>query len=111
VPAGDFDIDGGTTSIQIAGITLPATGTLIFVVLLVPGAPEQRQHRGLLPRPDRRGVRHDGVQPIGSVTNRAGRGRRVGHLTSFAGQRPDLIESADATASLVGPGQRDHPQQ
>ena len=105
--AGDFDVDGGVTSIQSPAIALPSTGTLAlsfsyylahgtnsstadFLRVFVVGATTSQVFQEL------GGTENDnGVWATGSVS-----------ITSFAGQTVRIrIEAADAsTASLVEAG-------
>ena len=108
--AGDFDIDGGTTSVRSPAITLPALGTLTPVAVVVPGPRHQLVqsadffrvsivHSGGYDGAVHPGRRRDQPQ------RRLGR-PAPGTSPAYAGQSVRiLIEAADAsTASLVEAG-------
>jgi hypothetical protein len=106
--AGDFDVDGGTTSIQSPSITLPSSGTLTlsFSYYLAHGSNSSSADFF------RVSVVHSGgtaqlLNVAGAATNRNG-AWTVGNvnLTPYAGQSVRiLISAADAsTASLVEAG-------
>jgi hypothetical protein len=105
--AGDFDIDGGVTSIQSPAIALPATGsiTLSFSYYLAHGSNSSTadffQARVV-------GTANSVVfQSLGAAANRNGAWTTASvSLTAFAGQTVRLVfEAADASgASLVEAG-------
>ena len=108
-PAGDFDLDGGVTSIRSPAIALPSTGTLTlsFSYYLAHGTNSSTAD---FLRVQRRG-RHDVDAVLAGAgrrpTTTTARGRTTSaSLSAFAGQTVRiLIEAADAsTASLVEAG-------
>jgi aminopeptidase S len=106
--AGDFDIDGGTTSVRSPAITMPATGNLVlsFNFYLAHGSNATSA--------DFLRVRIVSGATTTTVFQRLGAAQNVNgawaltsvNLNSFAGQTINiLIEAADAsTASLVEAG-------
>jgi hypothetical protein len=106
--AGDFDIDGGTTSVRSPAINLPATGTLTlnYNWYLAHGSNSSTADFF------RVSVVHNGGTTVlftqaGAATNRNGAwGLGSANLTPYAGQSIRIVfEAADAaTASLVEAG-------
>ncbi|WP_214110522.1 M14 family zinc carboxypeptidase [Acrocarpospora catenulata] len=102
--AGDYDVDGGVTSIRSPSITLPASGTLTlsFSWYLAHGSNSSTA--------DYLRVLVNGTQvfqQLGAASNRNGAwGVATANLSSFAGQTVQItIQAADAsTASLVEAG-------
>ena len=107
--AGDFDVDGGATSIRSPAITLPASGTLTLSPVVVPRARLNSSSADFF----RVSVVHSGgttarASPqAGAASNRNGAWAVANaNLSAYAGQSVRiLIEAADAsTASLVEAG-------
>ncbi|GAA0432480.1 hypothetical protein Acor_76250 [Acrocarpospora corrugata] len=102
--AGDFDVDGGLTSVRSPSITLPASGTLTlsFSWYLAHGTNSSNA--------DYLRVLVNGTQvfqQLGAASNRNGAwGVATANLAAFAGQSVQItIQAADAsTASLVEAG-------
>ncbi|GIH24031.1 hypothetical protein Aph01nite_23410 [Acrocarpospora phusangensis] len=102
--AGDFDVDGGVTSIRSPSITLPASGTLTlsFSWYLAHGSNSSNA--------DYLRVFVNGTQvfqQLGAASNRNGAWTTAtANLSAFAGQSVQItIQAADAsTASLVEAG-------
>lgn len=103
--AGDYDIDGGTTSVRSPAITLPATGTLALSLSWYLAHGSNATSADFF----RVSVVHNGgttalFTQAGSATNRDGAWATGSwNLTGYAGQTVRiLVEAADAgTASLV----------
>jgi len=106
--AGDFDIDGGTTSVRSPAITLPATGTLSLSLSWYLAHGTNASTADFF----RVSIVHNGgttavFAQAGAATNRNGAwGIANANLTPYAGQSIRiLIEAADASgASLVEAG-------
>jgi len=106
--AGDFDVDGGTTSIRSAAITLPASGTLTLSLSWYLAHGSNASSADFF----RVSVVHNGgttavFSQAGAATNRNGAWATASaNLSAYAGQSVRiLIEAADAsTASLVEAG-------
>jgi hypothetical protein len=106
--AGDFDIDGGATSIRSPAITLPATGTLTLQLQWYLAHGTNASTADFF----RVSVVHSGgttavLTQAGAATNRNGAwGFGTANLTPYAGQSVRiLVEAADASgASLVEAG-------
>ena len=106
--AGEFDVDGGTTSIQSPAIALPASGTLTlrfsWYLAHLNNATSADFFRVLMVGPS---ATTTVFTQTGSAANRAGAwATATANLTSFAGQTIRIrIETADAaTASLIEAG-------
>jgi subtilisin family serine protease len=105
--AGDFDVDGGTTSIQSPAIALPATGTLTLTFSWYLAHLNNATNADFFRVSVVTGATTTVFTQTGAATNRAGAwATATVNLTSFAGQTIRLrIEAADAaTASLVEAG-------
>ncbi|GIF51287.1 zinc carboxypeptidase [Asanoa ferruginea] len=106
--AGDFDVDGGTTSIRSGPITLPASGTLTLSLSWYLAHGTNASSADFF----RVSVVHNGgttavFSQAGAATNRNGAWATASaNLSAYAGQSVRiLIEAADAsTASLVEAG-------
>ncbi|MEV4621007.1 M14 family zinc carboxypeptidase [Asanoa sp. NPDC049573] len=106
--AGDFDVDGGTTSIRSPAITLPASGTLTLNLSWYLAHGSNASSADFF----RVSVVHNGgttalFSQAGAATNRDGAWATASaNLSAYAGQSVRLlIEAADAsTASLVEAG-------
>ena len=106
--AGDFDVDGGLTSIQSPAIALPSTGTLSLSAQWYLAHLNNASSADLFRIRVVSGTTSTTVfQQLGAASNRAGAwGTATANLTSFAGQTIRLVvEASDAsTASLVEAG-------
>ena len=106
--AGDFDVDGGLTSIQSPAIALPSTGTLSLSAQWYLAHLNNASSADLFRIRVVSGTTSTTVfQQLGTASNRAGAwGTATANLTSFAGQTIRLVvEASDAsTASLVEAG-------
>ena len=106
--AGDFDIDGGTTSIRSPAITLPATGTLNVSMSWYLAHGTNSSSADFF----RVSIVHNGgttqlFNQAGAATNRNGAwATGTWNISAYAGQSVRiLIQAADAsTASLVEAG-------
>ena len=106
--AGEFDIDGGTTTIQSPAIALPSTGTLTLNLSWYLAHLNNAGNTDFF----RVSVVHSGgttqvFQQLGAATNRAGAWATASaNLTPYAGQSIRiLISAADAgTGSLIEAG-------
>ncbi|GAA1763391.1 M28 family peptidase [Luedemannella helvata] len=106
--AGDYDIDGGTTSVRSPAITLPASGTLNVTLSWYLAHGSNSSSADFF----RVSVVHSGgttalFTQAGAATNRNGAwGQGTWSLSAYAGQSVRLlIEAADASgASLVEAG-------
>jgi extracellular elastinolytic metalloproteinase len=106
--AGDFDLDGGVTSIRSPAITLPSTGTLVmsFSFYLAHGS-NSSSADFLRVRVVSGATNTTVFQRLGAATDVDGAWASTSvNLNSFAGQTINIIiEAADAsTASLVEAG-------
>ena len=106
--AGDFDVDGGTTTIQSPTITLPATGTLTLTFQYYLGHGSNATNADFFRASVVVGATATQVfQSLGAAANRNGAWTPVSvSLASFAGQTVRLrFEAADAaTGSLLEAG-------
>jgi hypothetical protein len=106
--AGDFDIDGGTTSVRSPSITLPATGTLTLSFSFYLAHGSNATNADFLRVRVVSGATNTVVfQRLGAAVNLNGAWSSTSvSLNSFAGQTINIvIEAADAsTASLVEAG-------
>ena len=106
--AGDFDIDGGTTSVRSPAITLPSTGTLSLSLSWYLAHGSNSSNTDFF----RVSIVHSGgttqvFNQVGAPTNRNGAwATGTFNISAFAGQSIRvLISAADAgTASLVEAG-------
>lgn len=106
--AGDFDIDGGTTSIRSTTVTLPATGTLNLSYQWYLAHGSNASSADFF----RVSIVHSGGTTVlhtqaGAAVNRNGAwAAQTVNISAYAGQTVQiLIEAADAsTASLVEAG-------
>ena len=107
--AGEFDIDGGTTSIRSPVITLPASGTLTLSLswYLAHGSNSSNADFFRVSVVQSGGTTTQVFNQVGAAANRNGAwGVASVNLTPYAGQNIQiLIQAADAsTASLVEAG-------
>jgi len=105
--AGQFDVDGGTTSIQSPAITLPATGTLTLSFSWYLAHLNNSSSADFLRVFVVTGSSTQVFQQLGAASNRAGAwATATVSLNGFAGQTIRLrVDTADAgTASLVEAG-------
>jgi aminopeptidase S len=106
--AGDFDVDGGTTSVRSPAITLPATGTLTLSLSWYLAHGSNASSADFL----RVSIVHNGgttqlFNQAGAATNRNGAWATGSwNISAYAGQSVRiLVQAADAsTASLVEAG-------
>lgn len=106
--AGDFDVDGGVTSIRSPAITLPATGTLTLSYAWYLAHLNNASGSDFF----RVSIVHSGgttalFTQVGAATNRSGAwGTGSSNISAYAGQSVRiLIEAADAsTGSLIEAG-------